>query len=92
MLYSHYVSELLTGVTEKAAAASYKVNLVLLPSGIAVQFSGYSDPDVVRRFMDDVLQGECVGGGGGALRLVLCTSYMQCGRVPLLICLWCVHA
>ena len=69
MLYSHYVSELLTGVTEKAAAASYKVNLELLPSGIAVQFSGYSDPDVVRRFMDDVLQGECVCGGGGGTEL-----------------------
>ena len=65
MLYSHYVSELLTGVTEKAAAASYKVNLELLPSGIAVQFSGYSDTDVVRRFMDDVLQGECEYGGRG---------------------------
>ena len=82
MLYSHYVSELLTGVTEKAAAASYKVNLELLPSGIAVQFSGYSDPDVVRRFMDDVLQGEWRGGGEGALSLVLCTGYMWCGRVP----------
>ena len=81
MLYSHYVSELLTGVTEKAAAASYKVNLELLPSGIAVQFSGYSDPDVVRRFMDDVLQGEW-RGGEGPLSLVLCTGYMWCGRVP----------
>ena len=75
------MSELLTGVTEKAAAASYKVNLELLPSGIAVQFSGYSDPDVVTRFMDDVLQGECVcvGGGGGVHWAWFCMMQaMQC--------------
>ena len=52
------MSEILTDVTDKAAAASYRAKLNLSPSGIAVQFSGYSDPDVVMRFMEDVLHSE----------------------------------
>ena len=61
LLYVNYVAELLTEVTDKASAASYQAKLELLPSGIAVQFSGYSDPDVIMRFMEDVLQGERKG-------------------------------
>ena len=65
MLYEHYVAALLTEVTQNAAAASYQMKFQLLPSGVAVQFSGYSDPNVVMRFIEDVLHGEWEGGEGG---------------------------
>ena len=61
VLYEHYVAALLTEVTEQAAAASYQMKFQLLPSGVAVQFSGYSDPNVLMRFMEDVLHGEWGG-------------------------------
>ena len=57
------MSALLTEVTDTAAAASYQGKFELLPSGVAVQFSGYSDPNVVMRFMEDMLHGEWEGGG-----------------------------
>ena len=56
------MSELLTEVTDTAAAASYQTKLELSPSGITVQLSGYSDPNVVMKFMEDVLHGEWEGG------------------------------
>ena len=55
LLYKNYMTELLSGVTDKAKAAGYHVKFDFLPSGVAVQFSGYSDPDVMMRFMTDVL-------------------------------------
>ena len=55
------MTELLTGVTDKAKAANYDVKFDFLPSGVAVQFSGYSDPDVMMRFMTDVLSSKCKG-------------------------------
>ena len=49
---------IMTGVTDEAVTAGYYVGFDLLPSGIAVQFSGYSDPEVIMRFMTDVLSSE----------------------------------
>ena len=57
-MFVDYVNKLLSEVTDVASAASYQVNFDLLPSGLTLQFSGYSDPVVFMRFMKDVLSGK----------------------------------
>ena len=58
MLYGRYVTELLSGVTDVAAVASYRVNFYLSRTGIHLQFTGYSDPEVMMKFITDVLNGK----------------------------------
>ena len=58
LVFVNYVNELLNEVTDVASAASYQVNFDLLPSGLTLQFSGYSDPEVLMRFMREVLSGK----------------------------------
>ena len=58
LLYERYVTELLSGVTDVAAVASYRVNFDLSRTGIHLQFTGYSDPKVIMRFITDVLNGK----------------------------------
>ena len=57
-MFVDYVYELLNEVTDVAADASYRVYFNLLPSGLTLQFSGYSDPEVLMRFMKEVLSGK----------------------------------
>ena len=57
-VFVDYVYELLNEVTDVAADASYRVYFNLLPSGLTLQFSGYSDPEVLMRFMKEVLSGK----------------------------------
>ena len=57
-MFVNYVNELLNEVTDVASAASYLVHFDLLPSGLTLQFSGYSDPEVLMRFMKEVLSGK----------------------------------
>lgn len=58
MLYQRYVTELLTEVTDVASVASYHMNFGVTRTGIRLEFSGYSDPAVVMRFITDVLNGK----------------------------------
>ena len=57
-LYERYVTELLTEVTDVASVASYQVGFDITRTGIRLEFSGYSDPDVVMRLITDVLNGK----------------------------------
>lgn len=50
--------ELLNEVTDLASVASYRINFDLTRTGIRLEFSGYSDPEVVMRFITDVLNGK----------------------------------
>ena len=58
ILYQRYIGELLREVTDLASVASYRVNFAMSTTGIRLEFSGYSDPEVVTRFITDVLNGK----------------------------------
>ena len=58
LVFVNYVYKLLSEVTDVASAASYQMHFDLLPSGLSLQFSGYSDPEVFMRFMKEVLSGK----------------------------------
>ena len=59
-MFINYVAQALTADLYPAALVGYSKSLGFTPSGLSIQVNGYSDEDVMERYLTVLLQGQCV--------------------------------
>ena len=76
-MFINYVAQALTADLYPAALVGYSKSLGFTPSGLSIQVNGYSDEDVMERYLTVLLQGQCVsyGNPSHSVVFVLCVFY-----------------
>lgn len=77
-MFINYVAQALTADLYPATVAGYSKTLGFNPSGLTIQVNGYSDENVMERYLNVLLQGQCILASVKALLYVLCMyKYIQ---------------